>query len=186
MRGLSKSTKELIQYAAGLLEQDNPQTLRQLHYAIFSRKEIPYENTQADYKRLSRATTVARRAYRAWELETGGAGTPPEYSVPPGHMLDETREPETVCVWRDAQDYEAGIGEAVAAAGGARAAVVSHAAHCSIIGQAVAGAGEADAAGERAAGGVVDGVAAGRVGEGDDARDEAGIGKLVGAAGSVV
>lgn len=105
MRGLSKRTKELIEYAAGLLEQDHPQTLRQLHYAIFSRKEIPYENTQADYKRLSRATTVARRAYRDWELETGGTGTPPAYSIPPDHMLDETREPETVCVWRDAKEY---------------------------------------------------------------------------------
>jgi hypothetical protein len=105
MRGLSNSTKELIEYAAGLLEQDHPQTLRQLHYAIFSQDEIAYENTQADYKRLSRATTVARRAYRAWELETGGAGTPPAYSIPPNHMLDETREPETVSVWLDAKEY---------------------------------------------------------------------------------
>jgi hypothetical protein len=63
--------------------------LRQLHYAIFSRKEIPYENTQADYKRLSRATTVARRAYRAWELETGGPGTPPAYSIPPDQDAKE-------------------------------------------------------------------------------------------------
>lgn len=62
MRGLSKSTKELIEYAYRLLATDNPQTLRQLHYAIFSRNEIAYENTQADYKRLSRATTLARRA----------------------------------------------------------------------------------------------------------------------------
>jgi hypothetical protein len=28
-----------------------------LHYAIFSAAKIDYDNTQADYKRLSRATT---------------------------------------------------------------------------------------------------------------------------------
>ncbi len=106
MRGLSTSTKELIQYAFRLLEKDHPQTLRQLHYAIFSRKEIPYENTQADYKRLSRATTVARRAYRAWQLEKGGTGkAPPPFSIPTPFMMDETREPETVSVWRDAKEY---------------------------------------------------------------------------------
>lgn len=71
MRGLSNSTKELIEYAYRLLVADHPQTLRQLHYAVFSRREIPYENDQADYKRLSRATSVGRRAYRVWELESG-------------------------------------------------------------------------------------------------------------------
>ncbi len=40
MRGLSNNTKKLIEYANRLLKADNPQTLRQLHYAIFSRKEI--------------------------------------------------------------------------------------------------------------------------------------------------
>ena len=69
MRGSSARTNELIEYGRRLLEADNPQTLQQLHYAIFSRKEIPYSNTQADYKRLSRATSFARRAYRAWALE---------------------------------------------------------------------------------------------------------------------
>ena len=43
-------------------------TLRQLHYAIFSASVIAYANTQAEYKRLSKATTLARRAYRDWEL----------------------------------------------------------------------------------------------------------------------
>jgi hypothetical protein len=106
MRGLSNSTKELIQYAFRLLKQDHPQTLRQLHYAIFSRKEIPYENTQADYKRLSRATTVARRVYRAWQLEAGGAvKVPPTYSIPTEFMMDETREPETISVWQSATEY---------------------------------------------------------------------------------
>lgn len=106
MRGLSTNTKELIQYAFRLLKQDHPQTLRQLHYAIFSRNEIVYENTQADYKRLSRATTAARRAYRAWQLENGGTGkAPPPFSIPTQFMMDETREPETVSVWRDANEY---------------------------------------------------------------------------------
>ncbi len=106
MRGLSNSTKELIQYVFRLLEQDHPQTLRQAHYAIFCRKEISYQNTQADYKRLSRATTIARHAYRAWQLETGGTGkVPPAYSIPTEFMLDETREPEMVSVWQDATEY---------------------------------------------------------------------------------
>ena len=43
-------------------------TLLQLHYAIFSAAKIEYDNTPKDYKRLSRATTVARRSYRVLEL----------------------------------------------------------------------------------------------------------------------
>jgi len=39
MRGLNKNTKELIEHAYRLLEVDHPQTLRQLHYAMFSRRE---------------------------------------------------------------------------------------------------------------------------------------------------
>jgi hypothetical protein len=104
MRGLANATKELILYALMLLEEDHPQTLRQLHYAIFSKKKIAYENTKADYKRLSRATTVARRAYRAWEL-AGGSGSPPTHAIPPNFMVDETRQPEMVSVWRDATSY---------------------------------------------------------------------------------
>jgi hypothetical protein len=113
MRGLSNSTKELIEYAYRLLVADHPQTLRQLHYAVFSRREIPYENDQADYKRLSRATSVACRAYRAWELESGrdSDGDPPAYSIPADWMVDETRQPETVKRsyrrdnWQDQANY---------------------------------------------------------------------------------
>jgi hypothetical protein len=107
MRGQSESTKELIQYARRLLEADHPQTLRQLHYAIFSRREIDYENDQAHYKRLSRATTTARRQYRSLELLFPGedvSGCNP-YLIPPSWMADETREPETVSVWNDAAAY---------------------------------------------------------------------------------
>jgi len=104
MRGLSKSTTELIEYAYQLLAADHPQTLRQLHYAIFSRQEIAYSNNQADYKRLSRATTVARRAYRAWEL-AGETGVRPKCAIPPAWMVDETRQREMVSVWRDAEEY---------------------------------------------------------------------------------
>lgn len=107
MRGLSESTKQLIQYARQLLEEDNPQTLRQLHYAIFSRREIEYENDQAHYKRLSRATTVARRNYRELELMFPGRDVSllSPCLIPPGWMADETREPETVSVWADAAAY---------------------------------------------------------------------------------
>src|ERR1043166_8788568 len=105
MRGLSKRTKELIEHAYRLLDAGHPQTLRQLHYAIFSRNEISYENTQAEYKRLSRATTVARRTYRSWELSDIPVQLMPTHAIPPEWMVDETREAETVNVWRDATAY---------------------------------------------------------------------------------
>jgi hypothetical protein len=59
---------ELIMFARTLLEKHYPMTLRQLHYLIFSAAVITYENAQSDYKRLSRATTIARRLYREREL----------------------------------------------------------------------------------------------------------------------
>ena len=64
MRGPSQKTLELIAFARQLLEAAHPMTLRQLHYAIFSAAKIDYENASADYKCLSRATTIARRTYR--------------------------------------------------------------------------------------------------------------------------
>jgi hypothetical protein len=104
MRGLSENTKELIEHARRLLDEDHPQTLRQLHYAIFSRQEIDYANDKASYARLSRATTTARRSYREWEL-SGESGPEPAVSIPPDWMVDETRQPETVNVWQDACAY---------------------------------------------------------------------------------
>ena len=107
MRGRSAQTKELIRYAYRLLEADHPQTLRQLHYAIFSQREISYQNTQADYKRLSRATSVARRTYRTWELaaRVAGQASPPACAIPTDWMVDETRQPEMVSVWQNATEY---------------------------------------------------------------------------------
>ena len=104
MRGLSARTKELIAYAYSLLEADHPQTLRQLHYAIFSRRKIQYENNQADYKRLSRATTIARRAHRAVELGNP-RGPQSKFVIPSRWMVDETRAAEMVSVWQDWSDY---------------------------------------------------------------------------------
>jgi hypothetical protein len=63
-RGLSKATLALIHYARTRLEALHPMTLRQLHYAIFSRKEIDYANDKASYARLGRAVSTARRAHR--------------------------------------------------------------------------------------------------------------------------
>jgi len=108
-RGLSKSTIELITFAYGLLEANHPQTLRQLHYAIFSQHAIAYDNTPADYHRLSRATTRARRSYRTLELVLSGA--PGRHTaevlhlIPPEWMVDETRQIEMVNVWTDAAAY---------------------------------------------------------------------------------
>jgi hypothetical protein len=104
MRGMAESTKELIRFCKELLSELNPMTLRQLHYAIFSRDEIDYTNTKKDYRRLSRVTTDARRAYRAWELEDD-EGDPPELSFPGSWIVDETREAERVNVWENAAGY---------------------------------------------------------------------------------
>jgi hypothetical protein len=103
-RGFSEITKELIAYAYLLLQADHPQTLRQLHYAIFSRKEIQYENDKSSYRRLGAATTAARRRYRQWEL--AGAEPPfPDCAIPPEWMVDESRQPESVSLWDDAQAF---------------------------------------------------------------------------------
>lgn len=109
MRGLSKQTVELIVFAQKLLRELNPMTLRQLHYAIFSAAKIQYDNTMADYKRLSRATTVARRNYRALEL-AGMLESPDvldqlDALIPPDWIVDELREAEIVSMWDDVNGY---------------------------------------------------------------------------------
>jgi hypothetical protein len=92
-------------FAHSLLAEFHPMTLRQLHYAIFSAAKIAYDNTPADYKRLSRATTTARRGYRAFELD--GCGDLEKYSgiIPPDWIVDELREAEIVSMWDDIDGY---------------------------------------------------------------------------------
>jgi hypothetical protein len=107
MRGLSERTLELIAFARSLLQQFHPMTLRQLHYAIFSAAKIDYDNTPSDYKRLSRATTQARRRYREMELQgySDAFLLMGKDLIPPGWIVDETREAETVNVWNDVNGY---------------------------------------------------------------------------------
>ena len=107
MRGLSKETLALIDYSRKLLAENHPMTLRQLHYAIFSRLEIEYANDKASYARLGRVTTTARRAYREWQLS---GGVFPKHGIDPSLMVDETRQPDSVSVWRDARQYVDVIG----------------------------------------------------------------------------
>lgn len=89
MRGLSEKTIELILFAKTLLEANWPMTLRQLHYGVFSASKIDYDNTEADYKRLSRATTKARRLYRAHELAGNPEHLMPDHAFSPTWMVDE-------------------------------------------------------------------------------------------------
>jgi hypothetical protein len=96
-------TVELIAFARELLAARHPMTLRQLHYTIFSAAKIDYRNTQADYKRLSRATTKARRQYRFVELR--GLSESFEFGIPHNWIVDELREAEMVNVWEDAPGY---------------------------------------------------------------------------------
>ena len=105
MRGLSKKTIGLILFARMLLEQLHPMTLRQLHYAIFSAAKIDYDNTPADYKRLSRATTTARRTYRACELRGYPENLIPRHTIPPDWIVDELRGAERVSMWDDLAGY---------------------------------------------------------------------------------
>jgi len=105
-KGLSRKTIELIEFVLLLLRRDHPMTLRQLHYAIFSAAVISYFNDQAHYKRLSRVTTLARRAYREWELGPNSeAYSEPACSIPTGWIVDETRQEERVTVWQNARQY---------------------------------------------------------------------------------
>lgn len=101
MRGLAKKTEELIHFAYTLLAESHPMTLRQLHYAIFSAAKIAYENTQADYKRLSRATTLARRTQRWAELH----GKRVIDGIPHDWIIDELREAKMVSVWDNVAGY---------------------------------------------------------------------------------
>jgi len=106
MRGLAPKSLELIRFARTLLAELHPMTLRQLHYAIFSAAKIEYDNTPADYKRLGRATTKARRNYRAYEL----AGYDRSVLIgsdiiPPDWIVDETREADVVTMWADVYGY---------------------------------------------------------------------------------
>ena len=103
MRGLAAANKKLIATVNQILEEDHPQTLRQLHYQIFSRGRIDYQNDVPSYRRLSRVLTKARRVYRQWELY--GDGDPPADSVRADWIVDELRRPEKVSVWTDAAEY---------------------------------------------------------------------------------
>src|SRR5215831_4776743 len=105
MRGPSKQTIELIMCARLLLAEHHPMTLRQLHYAIFSAAKIAYANTKADYIRLSRATTKARRDYRDRELWGGTNLLDSETIIPPNWIVDELREAELVSMWDDVAGY---------------------------------------------------------------------------------
>src|SRR5688572_19170786 len=105
MRGFSRRTIELIEHARILLEANHPQTLRQLHYAIFSRNEVEYDNTPADYKRLSRVTTDSRRRYREYELQGCLSDERLPLEIPPEWIVDESREPETPSMWTNVHGY---------------------------------------------------------------------------------
>ena len=105
MRGRSQKTLELILFARSLLTKLHPMTLRQLHYAIFSAAMIAYDNTQADYKRLSRATTHARRLHRACELRGFPFPSMPKDTIPHDWIIDELREAERVNLWDNVASY---------------------------------------------------------------------------------
>jgi len=116
MRGLSEKTIELALYAYLVLKELHPMTLRQLHYAIFSKSEIDYQNDRACYRRLSTVTSMSRRLDRAIEL--GGRSTEGNIwqdkvkaiglkglMIPHNWIVDETRQPHKVNVFENAAEY---------------------------------------------------------------------------------
>jgi hypothetical protein len=131
MRGLAQSTIVLALFAYKLLKEFHPMTLRQLHYAIFSRSEIAYENDKASYRKLSAVTTMSRRLdrmveirhaqrQRAYVIECMRKGFPPNFcskeeaaklialdfkTIPGSWIIDETREAETPYTFRDGLEY---------------------------------------------------------------------------------
>jgi hypothetical protein len=101
MRGLSRKTIELRDFARNLLAANRPMNLRQLHYTIFSAAKIAYQNNLADYKRLSRVTTDSRRRHRQAQL----VGYDAVDEIPHDWIVDELREGEMVSVWDNAAGY---------------------------------------------------------------------------------
>jgi hypothetical protein len=103
MRGISAASKILIAMVNTILDNEHPQTLRQIHYQVFSHGGIDYQNDVRSYRRLGRALTKARRLYRRWELHE--SGDPPTYSVAGDWIVDELRQPEQVAMWDDLTSY---------------------------------------------------------------------------------
>ncbi len=107
MRGLAQATIELITFAKMLLADFHPMTLRHVHYAVFSAARIKYDNTHNEYRRLGRATTKARRNFRALQL----AGEPESdlldssVLIPGAWIVDELRVSEMVSMWDDLDGY---------------------------------------------------------------------------------
>ena len=104
MRGVSDSTRALVNLARQILVEDHPQTLRQIHYRVFSMGAAGYKNNKASYRGLCRILTNARRLYRQWELSRNEV-IPPTLGIPSNWIIDELRQGERVNLWGDAQEY---------------------------------------------------------------------------------
>ncbi len=80
-------TQAILDAAIEILEEENPQTLRQCYYQLISRQDM--ENSRTAYVRLSNLLTEARLSGEVpWEW-----------------MEDRTRAPRTVYMCRSLADY---------------------------------------------------------------------------------
>ena len=102
MRGVSASTRTLVHFARQILDENHPQTARQVHYMIFSLGLDGYENDKASYRRLCRVLTRARRSWRQCELLGADQS---ELGIPSDWIIDELRQGERVNVFENAQEY---------------------------------------------------------------------------------
>jgi hypothetical protein len=90
-QGEWKATRQLIEAALKILEEENPMTIRQLFYRLVS--IVLIANTLSDYHRVSRLMTKARRDDRC----------PYEW------IVDRSRPTYAPSVWRDPAGYAEGV-----------------------------------------------------------------------------
>ena len=86
-KGLTDKTKQLIEAAHNILEEQHPMTIRQLFYQLVIRHII--ENCQKSYKRVSKVMTGAR--------ERG--------EIDPDFVVDRSKPEQRPNVWTDTTAY---------------------------------------------------------------------------------
>jgi hypothetical protein len=86
-QGTWQKTRKLIEHAHGVLEAENPMTVRQCFYRLVSQHAL--RNSRKDYQKLSRVLTLAR--------EQG--------DIPFDWIVDRSRPTYAASAWDDPKDY---------------------------------------------------------------------------------
>lgn len=105
-RGRSDVTKGIVARAHGILEAENPMTLRQLFYRLVSVRAL--ENRQADYQRLSRIMTVARDRGEVpfeWIVDRSRPEYEPDPFKNPAEYAERIKRAYRRDYWQDQPEY---------------------------------------------------------------------------------